>query len=264
MKRTALIAIISILFLSTFASVGVSSAYTYTPPFSQTVSFPSNTFAGQNFTIYVNETFGFSNYSLTVYLGGDNLTGISPQSSQHYFQATNPDFRMNITSPVGAQVLYIKVVAAAQFGNSNVTSTSSFRVSVVVPIIFHAVVVNKGISTVHNLTVNFFLDNSQFPVGNVTIATLAPNQQVVINFTDPHNVTSGQHTLTVSTSGSNVQINGATGTYTSSFYYGTPPNYTWIYYVAIVVVIVMGFLAFSAGKRPSSGTLRPPKWRKNK
>lgn len=265
MKRTAIMAVISLLFISTIASVGVSSAYTYVPPFSQTVSMPSYAFGGQNFTIYVNESFGFSNYTLTVYIGGDNLTGLSPQSSQHFFQASNPDFKLNVTSPVSPQSLYVRVVAAAQFASANVTSKTSYTVSVVSPIVFHAVVVNKGVSTVHNLTIDFYLDNSQFPAGNVTVATLLPNQQVVVNFTYPReSLPQGEHTLTVSSSSSFVQVNGQSGTYTSNFYYGTPPNYNWIFYVAIVVVIVMGFLALSAGRRPSGGAARPPKWRRNK
>lgn len=266
MKRTALIAVISILFLSTFASVGVSSAYTYVPPFSQTVSIPSYSFTGQNFTVYVNETFGFSNYSLTLYIGGDNLTGFSPQSTPHYFHASNPDFKVNLTSPSEDQNLYLRVIAAAQYGNNNVTSSSTYTVNIVTPVVFHAVILNKGISAVHNLTVDFYLDNSQFPAGNVTIPIIAPNQQIVVNFTYPReSIPQGEHTLTVTSTSASVQINGATGTSTSNFYYGTPPNYTWIYYVAIVVVIVMGFLAYSAGRSSSSGGgLKPPKWRKSK
>lgn len=265
MKKAALITIISILFLSTFASVGVSSAYTYVPPFSQTAALPSYSFAGQNLTVYVNESFGFSNYTLTAYIGGENLSGLSPQSTTHLFQASNPDFKMNITAPSQDGSLYLRVIAAAQYGNSNVTSVSTYTINIVTPVVFHAVIANKGLSTINNLTVNFYLDNAQFPSGNVTIPTIAPNQQVVVNFTYPHeSLPPGEHTLTVSTTSSSVQINGATGASTSNFYYGTPPNYNWIYYVAIVVVIVMGFLAFSAGRKPSAGSIRPPKWRKNK
>lgn len=264
MKRTVILAIISILFLSSIASVGVSSAYSYVPPFSQVISAPSFSFEGQNFTVYANETFGFTNYTLTAYIGGENLTGMSPQSTIHTFHPTNPDFSFNVTPPSLSQKLYIRVVAAAQYGPSNVTSTSTYQVTIVTPVVFHAQVLNKGVSTVHNLTIDFYLDNSQFPVGNVTVATLSPNQQVIVNFTYPfESLTRGEHTLTVSAQSSLIQINGNTGTSTSHFYYGTPPNYNWIYYVAIIVIAVMAFLAFSAGRRPAAG-MRPPKWRKGK
>ena len=45
----------------------------------------------------------------------------------------------------------------------------------------------------------------------------------------------------------------------STFYYGTPPNYTWIYYIAAVVVAFMIFLAVSAGRRSIP---KSPKWKK--
>ncbi len=264
MKKISLIAVISLLFLSSFAAVGISSGYTYVPPFTQTASLPSYSFVNQNFTVYVNETFGFTNYTLTAYIGGENLTGTSQQSSVHYFHASNPDFKFNITSPAVKQTIYIKVIAAADYNGASVISSSTYTVTVSQPIVFHAQIVNKGITTVHNLTLDFYLDNSQFPSGHVTVASLAPNQVVDVNFTYPfESLTTGEHTLTVSTTASSIQINGNTGSSTSSFYYGTPPNYNWIYYVAVIVIIVMAFFALSAGRKPAAG-MRPPKWRRNK
>lgn len=264
MKKISLIAIISLLFLSSFAAMGVSSGYTYVPPFTQTAALPSYSFVNQNFTVYVNETFGFTNYTLTTYIGGENFTGSSQQSSLHYFHASNPDFSFNITSPPIAQTIYIKVVAAAQYQGANVISSATYTVAISEPIVFHAQIQNKGIATVHNLTLDFYLDNAQFPAGQVTVASVAPNQVVYVNFTYPHeSLTQGEHTLTVTTKSTTIQINGNTGSSTSRFYYGTPPSYTWIYYVAVVVIIVMVFFALSAGRRPAAG-MRPPKWRKNK
>lgn len=264
MKKSVLIAIISILFLSSFAAMGVSSGYTYVPPFSQSTSLPSYSFVNQNFTVYVNETFGFSNYTLTAYIGGENFTGSSQQSSLHYFHASNPDFRFNISAPSVPQNIYIKVVAAAEYNGATVINTQSYTVAITVPIVFHAVIVNKGTSTLNNLTVNFYLDNSQFPSGHVNIASIGPNQIIDVNYTYPfESLKQGEHTLTVTASSSVIQVNGNTETSTSHFYYGTPPNYNWIYYVAVVVIIVMAFLVFSSGRKPAAG-MRPPKWRRDK
>lgn len=264
MRKITLITLVSLLFLSSFSAIGVSSGYTYVPPFSQTASLPSYSFVNQNFTVYVNETFGFSNYTLTAYIGGDNFTGSSQQSSLHYFQATSPDFKFNITAPGISQKIYIRVVAAAEYKSASVTNSQSYTVTISQPIVFHAQIVNKGIATVNNLTVNFYLDNAQFASGHVTVASIAPNQVVDVNFTYPfESLTNGEHSLTVTTTSSVINVNGNTGSSTSHFYYGTPPNYTWIYYVAIVVIIVMAFFVFSAGRRPAAG-MRPPKWRRNK
>ncbi len=264
MKKISLIAVISLLFISSFAAMGVSSGYTYVPPFSQTTALPSYSFVNQNFTVYVNETFGFTNYTLTAYIGAENLSGSSQQASVHYFHASNPDFKFNVTAPATPQTVYIKVVAAAEYNGASVISSSTYSVTISQPIVFHAKIVNKGVSTVHNLTVDFYLDNSQFPAGHVTVASIAPNQVVYVNFTYPfESLTPGEHTLTVTTQSSLIQVNGDTGKSTSSFYYGTPPNYNWIYYVAVVVIIVMVFFALSAGRKPAAG-MRPPKWRRNK
>lgn len=265
MKKTALIAIVSLLFLSSFAAVGVSSGYTYVPPFSQTATLPSYSFVNQNFTVYVNETYGFSNYTVTAYIGGENFTGASSQqSSLHYFSATNPDFKFNITAPAVAQTIYIKVIAAANYHNASVTSSKLYTVSISQPIVFHALISNKGVSTVHNLTINFYLDNSQFPSGQVTVASIAPNQVLEINYTYPfESLTHGEHTLKVTASSSAIQINGNSGSSISHFYFGSPPSYTWIYYIAAIVVVFMVFIALSAGRKTPSGMRPPPKWRKN-
>lgn len=265
MKKTALITIVLLLFLSSFSAMGISSGYTYVPPFSQAAALPSYSFVNQNFTIYVNETYGFSNYTLTAYIGGENFTGASSQqSSIHKFSATNPDFEFNVTSPAVAQTIYVRVIAAANYNGANVISSQTYTVTVSEPIVFHAQISNKGVSTVHNLTIDFYLDNSQFPTGQVTVASILPNQVLEINYTYPfESLTNGEHTITVTASSSVIQVNGVSGQSSTHFYYGTPPNYSWIYYVAAVVVIFMVLFALSAGRKPSGG-MRPPKWKRDR
>lgn len=204
---------------------------------------------------------------MSAYFAGSNLTGISPTSTVHKFQAGQPDFSFNVTSPNLSQTLYVTVTSAAQYGSTHVKSSKTFQVDIVDPIVFHAVVLNTGVSTVQNLTVDFYLDNSANPVGNVTVKSIAPNQADTVNFTYPLNPTkflgNGEHTLKVAANSPLITINGKLGSSTSNFYYGTPPNYNWIFYVAAVVVVFMGFLALSSGRRAKPG-MRTPKWRKDK
>ena len=266
-KSVAVFGLLAVLFLSSFAALGTSTAYNYVPTFGQSVVTPSFSFVGQNFTVYVNDTGGFANYSMTAYIAGENLTGLSPTSTIHNFQANKPDFSFNVTSPNISQTLYISITSGAQYGSSSVKTTHTFQVNIVNPIVFHAVVLNTGVSTVRNLTVDFYLDSSTNPVGNVTVKSIAPNQAMTVNFTYPLNpvkyLGNGEHTLKVTSTSPLITINGQQGSSISNFYYGTPPNYNWIFYVAAIVVVFMVFLALSAGRRTRPG-MRTPKWRKEK
>lgn len=259
--------ILALLVLSSFATVGTASAYSYVQPFNESVAAPTFSFVGQNFTVYVNDSYGFTNYTMTAYIAGENLTGLSPTSAIQNAQASNPDFKFDIKSPLSSQTLYITITSAAQYGSEHVKSSQTYQVTVVDPIVFHAVIVNTGITTVKNLTVNFYLDNSPNPIGNVTVNSIAPNQAVNVNYTYPLDpvkyLGTGEHTLKVSASSSLININGSPGASATSFYYGTPPNYNWIFYVAAIVVIFMIFLALSSGRKPVPG-MRTPKWRKQK
>ncbi len=267
MRRSILIGILALFVLSSFATVGTASAYSYVQPFNQSVAVPTFSFVGQNFTVYVNDSYGFTNYTVTAYIAGNNLTGLSPSSSVHTFQANSPDFKFNVKSPLTSQAIYITIISAAQYGSVSVKTSNTYQVTVVDPIVFHAVVLNTGVTTVKNLTVDFYLDNSANPIGNVTVGSIAPNQAVSVNFTYPLDpvkyLGTGEHTLKVSTSSSLISINGKSGASITTFYYGTPPNYNWIYYVAAIVVIFMVFLSLSAGRKPVPG-MRAPKWRRQK
>ena len=258
MKKYFSLFAIVLMALLAFSVVGVSHA-SYVPPMTPTVTIPTYVTTNQNFTVYVNDTNGFSNYTVTVYLSGENLTGASPSFSYHNFQASNPDFRVSLKAPNVAQILYINIISGANFGSKYVTSQQSFNVHVIEPIHFYAVVRNTGSSGIHNLTVDFSVDN-QF-VGS-TVATFVPaGASVTVNFTyvNPY-LTNGEHTLTVSVNNRAISVDGSAAVYTTHFYYGKPPNYNWIYYVAAIVIAFMIFLAMTAGRR--SSVPNRPKWKK--
>ena len=260
-KLAGIIGIIFILFLAPAVAVGSSSQYV--PPFSSQIAAPSFTSTGQNFTLYVNNSAGFTNYSVTVYMSGENLTGASPLSSYHNFKTSNPDFVVNVTAPQAAQTIYFLIVSAADYGSSRVVKKDSYQISVITPIILHAEVKNQGTLPIYNLSLNFTLSDSSGIIyqGHKTVSKILPGQTVSVSLTYTNNqLKNGEYSLNVSSHNPLVKINGQTSSSTSNFYYGQPPNYNWIFYVAAGVVIFMVFFALSAGRRPTAASR--PKWKK--
>ncbi|MCL4341628.1 MAG: hypothetical protein M1431_06010 [Candidatus Thermoplasmatota archaeon] len=255
--RFAVIAL-SLLAVLIIGFAGSSSA-SYIPPFSSAVTLPSYATTGQNVTFYVNDSLGFNNYTVTVYISGENLTGASPSTSYHTTHKSDPDFAVSLKMPSSPQTVYVTVVSGANYSSHYVHRSYSYTVNVIAPIIFYATVSDTGTVAIHNLTVDFTVDG-QF-VGTATASYIPPGGSYTVNFTyvNPY-LTDGEHTLTVSVNNPAVSIDGSTGSYTTHFYYGSPPNYDWIYYVAAVVVAFMIFLAMTAGRR--SNLPNRPKWRK--
>ncbi|WP_171823320.1 hypothetical protein [Thermogymnomonas acidicola] len=58
-----------------------------------------------------------------------------------------------------------------------------------------------------------------------------------------------------------MKVDGSTDYATSTFYYGQPPNYDWIYYVVAVVAVVMIVVATSRRRPPQTPGGRP-KWKR--
>ncbi|MCL5782313.1 MAG: hypothetical protein M1476_00135 [Candidatus Thermoplasmatota archaeon] len=260
-KLAGILGIIFILFLAPAVAVGSSSQYV--PPFSSQIAAPSYTSTGQNFALYVNNSAGFTNYSVTVYMSGENLTGASPLSSYHDFKASNPDFIVNVTAPLASQTIYFLIVSTADYGSSHVVKKSSYQISVITPIILRAEVTNQGTQPIYNLSLSFTLSDSTGIVyqGSKTVSKILPGQTVSVNLTYTSNLfKDGEYSLNVSSQNSTVRINGQGSSSISNFYYGQPPNYNWIFYIAAGVVIFMIFFALSAGRRPTAASR--PKWKK--
>ena len=249
------IALISVLSLPI---IGLSAANTI-PPFYSDISVPAYVTAGENFTVYVNDSLGFSNYTVTLYISGENMTGATPTSSYHNLQSTNPDFKVSIVAPGATQTLSITIVSGGNYSGTYAYKSYSYQINVIQAIKLYATLDNTGSVALHNVTVNFSVDGNL--VGSSVASLINPGQSYTVNLTyvNPY-LTKGEHTLTISVQSNAVTINGATSTYTTHFYYGKPPNYNWIFYVVAAVVIFMIFLVFSAGRRSSAPSR--PKWRK--
>ncbi len=228
--------------------------------YSANVNVPYYVYTGQQFNLYVNNTFGYSNYSVTIYFAGDNLSGFSPTTTYHNFSASNPDFVIPMTAPGTVQQITVFVKSSAQSSSNTFKASSTYTINVVKPIYLYASVSNKNSVAMYNVTVNFYVD-SNF-VASKTIPTLSPGQSTMVNYTwtAPY-LKNGEHSLTVQVNNSLISINSGGSSVTNHFYYGTPPNYTWIYYIVAAVGVFMIIMVMGAGRRPRVGE-RSPKWKK--
>lgn len=261
-KSGIIIAIFFVVFSMTLAIPG-SFAQSH-PTFAETVT-PSSGFVGTNQTFFVNVTdvTGYTNYSVEVYVSGNNLTGMSPNTSYKQSNGDNRTFSIEFTAPTTAQNLRIQVISLGEYEGTETSASQIVTVQVVNTINLSANITNPTSVTIRNLTVNFELNGNV--VGTKTIANISSGQTLTVNYTYVPNPTlfkSGEYTMQITTNNPVVQSSTVTGK-EYRFYYGTPPNYNWILYVAGVVVIFMIFLAFTAGRRGGGSTGLPaPKWRR--
>lgn len=261
MKKT--VAILSLIFMMVLAAsmTAVASAQTSPSSLSPKVQVPSYVYTGEHFDMYVNNTAGFVNYTTTVYFTGDNLTGFAPTNTYHNFSSKNPDFKVPMTAPSATQTLTLMVHTTGMTSTGARKSFSStYTVKVINPIQLHASISNKNSVAMYNVSVDFYVDNSF--VANKTVAKVGPGQNVLVNYTwlAPY-LSNGKHTLTVKVNSPLISVDNQGTSVSSSFYYGHPPNYDWIYYIVAAVGVVMFFLAYGAGRRPRVGETRP-KWKK--
>ena len=257
-RKLAIYSLIAIVMLPMIA--GLSAAHTANSGYSTNVQVPFNVYDGQIFNVYMNSTAGYTNYSVSVYFSGNNLTGFTPTNTFHDFNAKSGDFTVSVTAPSVSQKLLITVVTTAQHGSSTVYSRNTYTVNVVNPITLHASITNTKTVPIYNTTVNFYVDNTY--EGNETISEIGSGQTIMVNYTwvNP-NLPKGEHTLQVQVNNQFLTVNGQQSVSTSRFYYGSVPNYNWIFYIVAVVAIFMIFMVLSAGRKPRAG-MRQPKWRK--
>ncbi|MEM0154994.1 MAG: hypothetical protein QW597_00085 [Thermoplasmataceae archaeon] len=222
------------------------------------VEYPQNVYVGQTFTVYVNNSAGFTNYSTVIYFAGDNLTGFSPTNTFENFGGTNFDASVNVTAPLQAQTIYMFVRTSAMYGHQYENFSQTFEVNVYNTVSLSAVVSNSNAFAVSNVTVTFDLNGNVY--GTKTVNLQPSSSQVVSVKLFNYILSDGKYTLTVTVNNPMIKVNGNTGTSSTTFFVGTPANYNWIYYIAIGVFIFMAFVVFASGRRPN----RPsrPKWRR--
>jgi hypothetical protein len=188
---------------------------------------------------------------------------MNPATSYEYFMGSASNFSIKLKSPTTAQTVRIMIVASAEFIGTTVTAYDNVSVTVVNTLNFSADVYNPSGITIRNLTVYFMLNG--VTIGDRVISNISSDKSATVNYSyvpNPSQFKHGEYTLEIKTNNPLVQSSTSPGS-VQKFYYGTPPNYNWIYYVAAIVIIVMVFLALSAGRRGGGTAGMPaPKWRR--
>ncbi|KAA8922287.1 CARDB domain-containing protein [Thermoplasma sp.] len=235
----------------------VASAQT-APFYSSQVSYPSDVGTGQQFNITIISTAGFSNYNFTIYIAGTNLTGISPTNTIHQYYASKYNYTATITAPETPQTLYLYIVTSADFDGVQYNYSEMIMISVISPIYFHVFLSNPTSYLVYNVTATFYIDG--VPVMQKTVQKIMPGSTVEVNATYVNpNLGHGSHTLTVTLNNANIKIDGNSNSISTRFYYGTPPDYNWIYYVFAFVLVFMVVMVLGSGRGRNQ-----PKWKKSK
>lgn len=255
--KAKLLLLLGTLFLAVLPASALAGGPPYPTVFTTQVSAPQ-VYTNENFTIYANSTYGFNNYSTVLIFSGLNLSGMS----NTYFDQQNrssPNAAFYITAPSMPQTLKILLLSAGIGNGTRISYSKTFSLTVVSPVVMNATIQNPTGAALNNVTVTFSLNNNN--VTTMTISQIAPYSSKTISAKTPftyllHN---GVNTETIYVNNTALTVNGQKATYSYSFYYGPHPNYTWIYYIAAVVVVFMVFLVFSAGRRMPA---RRPKWKK--
>ncbi|EQB69593.1 MAG: hypothetical protein AMDU5_GPLC00003G0143 [Thermoplasmatales archaeon Gpl] len=235
--------------------------YTSTNGFSAVLSPISAVYEGQHFSMFVNATSGYSNYTATLYLGANYDKGMSPLNSTHE-SSKSGYFEFNITAPeADNQTIYGSIYLTASFYGTPVNYTSEFHVNVYAPVRLYAEVYNSNYIPYYNVTISFVINGATFKTD--TISKLTPYSKEKLNITVSSNVLDyGKvNTLEVKVLNAASYKNGVSVSYSSKFFYGSPPNYSWIYYISGIVIIFMVFLVLSSGR--GRGT-KQPKWKNRK
>ena len=266
--KTKLIIIISVVFImvslsglsmvqGNYSANNVNNSTPGTASFSPSISYPSFVYKGEKFNIYVNETSGYHNYSVNAYFGGTNLTSFSP-SAYHKTSSNNSKFVIGVRAPLNCQTVYVNIRSTAlNQTNSTVVSSNAINFNVSNPVKLNATIKNSISSPIYNITVGYSING--VPVGSTHIDRIGPKSTSKVNITVPAAIIpKGKDTLSISTNNPDITVSGKSSV---NFYYGTPPNYNWVYYIAAVAVAFAIFLLLASGRR---NTVRVPKWKRRK
>ncbi|MCL4314288.1 MAG: hypothetical protein M1454_00970 [Candidatus Thermoplasmatota archaeon] len=253
---------ILILFLFLFSMVMVplvtsTSQAAYPPVFSATISAPQQVYEGEAFTVFMNATYGFPSYTGVMYIYGYNLSGLGTSSTK-YFPDSGYSMSDNLTAPMYQQTLGLVGIVWVYEGSTVLKYKTDYSIQVVQPLFLNVTISDSSQAPLHNITVNFTLNGVL--VGSKEVQNLSPYSSQSASLAIPSTILrNGENTLLVTVGNPSVSVNGGSS-YQTSFYYGTPPNYSWIFYVAAAVIAFMALLVFSAGKRRARP--KKPKWKK--
>jgi hypothetical protein len=241
----------------------LAQAETYDPVFAQ-IDGPQ-VVAANSVTMYTLVMFGgpaevgVGNYSYTATLTGDGDTYGSTFLPGTGGPATEGTFYINLTAPAEAQTLTIDVECRSIGATQTVTSTITFQVKVVDPIILWTTVENTGeVPAVdvpislqvyqdgewvefHRTTIDLAAGESYEFQYNWTALDMAPGEYKVRMVLDPNN-----HIVT---------FEGGASVYETTIYYQMS-GYGWVNTLIWLMIVALGATIFLIWRRPTKGKKR--------
>ena len=236
-----------------------------TTPVTGTLTGPTLLPTSGNGTYQINATGGpaFSdgtkvgNLTWHASLNAANTSGISLTPSSGNLTGTSAAIA-NLSLSGNAQTLTLKVLVSSVYGKENQSTNLSLTISIVVPYVVSAEIVNGAGTTVLAFPVLIVLDGTT--VGSVTVPSLAPGANYTLSFRYASGGLSvGEHTFSLSLSNEHGLVRFANGetTYSTSFYVSAgPTSYTWWYVAGIVTFFGVLFIYASRVAARRSGQVR--------
>ena len=200
----------------------------------------------------------FDEYGYHLFLTGENMSGGTTNELVGNSYYSNV-FIVNLTFPSQPQTVYIYVMGIGIVnGSSPVTTTNYLQVNVVKSIPINLKIKNTAPYEIKNINVTFYLNGKI--IGNSTISSIGPNSTTNVTYYYVGTFENGVNVIYARLNSNVVKFSNGSNVTSINFYYGTPPNYTWLWYLLIGIVlfsIAILFFYTSAKKRPNL-----PKWKK--
>ncbi|MCL4325796.1 MAG: hypothetical protein M1481_03075 [Candidatus Thermoplasmatota archaeon] len=254
-KKVLLISIISFIIILSFSGIIANNvqAKVY-PEVTVIVSGPTLTAINQSYFYNITVAGGPATdggiYQYHAYLVGKNISAIAvaPANSS----SKSGKFVVNITMPAIAQTVTLVVTGNSTLGNITKNSTEKIPINVIKPLLIHSIIYNRGLITLDNVTVEFYLDGTF--IGSSLVPSILPftNASVFFNYTVA-SLPTGYHTVKVVVNNTMIVFSNGKNYETITFYVpGPPPNYTLIYEltaVSVTVAIVLIIILYMGSKK---------------
>ncbi|MGB9814366.1 MAG: hypothetical protein ACPLVI_00240 [Thermoplasmata archaeon] len=209
------------------------------------------------YTIVINGY--FDGYGYHLFLTGSNMSGGTTEELTGLSYTTNT-FKVNITFPSRPETVYIYVMGIGIVNGSpeKTTSINYIQVNVVKSVPITLTLKNTEPYEIKNISISFFL-NGRF-IGTSNVSSMGPNSTVNVTYNYIGTFENGVNVLSARLNTNLVKFSSGSNCTTLYFYYGTPPNYDWLWYLlAGITLFTLAIIYFY-----SSGKKRPgaPKWKK--
>ncbi len=192
-------------------------------------------------------------FKLKAYLRGDNLEGASPlEDAPLERSSTNKTFSFNVTMPLFEQEVEVFVEVNSTKDAAWSVGSSSKRITVLVPLVVSAKIVNQGSVEIREMPVFLYLDGVK--VAETVIASLRPGETRSVSFEYlPVGLSVGTHRLEIAVDfNKDGTIDAAFGEVVTELTFvkeGEPINPVWIVVGAVVAFVVALFVGAAIRQR---------------